>query len=48
MPGELFGRLFLAYDMIRTAGAASLPDLNSELLELLLHCVVTRGGRSWV
>ncbi|MCI0700965.1 MAG: HD domain-containing protein [Planctomycetia bacterium] len=38
--GELFGHLFLAYDMIRSA-AASVPDLNPELLELLLHCVVT-------
>lgn len=40
IPGELFGHLFLAYDMIRTA-AAGVPDLNSELLELLLHCVIT-------
>ena len=29
----------LFYDMIRTA-AASIPDLDVELLELLLHCVV--------
>jgi 3'-5' exoribonuclease len=40
VPGELFGHLFLAYDMIRTA-AAGVPDLNPELLELLLHCVIT-------
>jgi 3'-5' exoribonuclease len=39
VPGELFGRLFLGYEMIRTA-AAGVPDLNPELLELLLHCVV--------
>ncbi len=39
VPGELFGRLFLGYEMIRGA-AASVPDLNPELLELLLHCVV--------
>jgi 3'-5' exoribonuclease len=39
VPGELFGRLFLGYDMIRTA-AAGIPELNAELLELLLHCVV--------
>jgi 3'-5' exoribonuclease len=39
VPGELFGRQFLGYDMIRTA-AASIPDLDAELLELLLHCVV--------
>jgi 3'-5' exoribonuclease len=39
VPGELFGHLFLAYDMIRTA-AAGVPDLDPELLELLLHCVI--------
>jgi 3'-5' exoribonuclease len=39
VPGELFGHVFLAYDMIRAA-AAGVPDLNPELLELLLHCVV--------
>jgi 3'-5' exoribonuclease len=39
VPGELFGRLFLGYDIIRTA-AASIPDLDAELLELLLHCIV--------
>ena len=38
--GELFGHVFLAYDMIRTA-AASVPDINPELLDLLLHCVVS-------
>ena len=38
--GELFGHLFLAYDMIRTA-AATVPDLDPELLHLLLHCVIT-------
>ena len=40
VPGELFGRQFLGYDTIRAA-AASAPDLNPELLELLLHCVVS-------
>lgn len=39
VPGELFGRLFLGYEMIRTA-AAGVPDLDPELLELLLHCIV--------
>ena len=38
--GELFGHLFLAYDMIRAA-ARDVPELNPELLELLLHVVVT-------
>lgn len=38
--GELFGHLFLAYDMIRTA-ATTVPDLDPELLNLLLHCVIT-------
>ena len=38
VPGELFGHLYLGYDMIRTA-AAAVPDLDPELLELLLHCV---------
>jgi 3'-5' exoribonuclease len=38
--GELFGHLFLAYDMIRAA-AKDVPDLNPELLELLLHVVVS-------
>lgn len=38
--GELFGHLFLAYDMIRTA-AKDVPDLNPELLDLLLHVVVS-------
>lgn len=38
--GELFGHLFLAYDLIRSA-ARDVPDLNPELLELLLHVVVT-------
>lgn len=37
--GELFGHLFLAYEMIRTA-SSSVPDLSPELLELLLHCVI--------
>lgn len=39
VPGELLGRLFLGYDLIRAA-AAGVPDLDPELLELLLHCVV--------
>lgn len=38
--GELFGHLFLAYDEIRFA-ALGVPDLNPELLDLLLHCVIT-------
>lgn len=40
VPGELFGHLYLAYDLIRAA-AARVPDLNPELLDLLLHCVIT-------
>ncbi len=40
VPGELFGHLFLGYDMIRTA-AHTVPDLDPELLDLLLHCVIT-------
>ena len=38
--GELFGHLFLAYDMIRSA-ARDVPELHPELLDLLLHVVVT-------
>lgn len=38
--GELFGHLYLGYDMVRTAGR-DVPDLNPELLELLLHVVTT-------
>ncbi|MFM8271818.1 MAG: 3'-5' exoribonuclease YhaM family protein [Gemmata sp.] len=38
--GELFGHLFLAYDLIRDA-ARGVPDLDPELLSLLLHCVIT-------
>jgi 3'-5' exoribonuclease len=38
--GELFGHLFLGYDLIRAA-ARDVPDLNPELLDLLLHVVVT-------
>lgn len=38
--GELFGHLYLAYDLIRAA-ARGVPDLNPELLELLLHVVTT-------
>lgn len=38
--GELFGHLFLAYDLIRTF-ARDVPDLNPELLELLLHVVIS-------
>ncbi|HVL12050.1 MAG TPA: HD domain-containing protein [Gemmata sp.] len=37
--GELFGHVVLAYDMIRSA-AADVPDLNPELLDLLLHVVL--------
>lgn len=47
VPGELFGRLFLAYEMIRGA-AAAVPDLNPEVLDLLLHCVVTHPRHSEV
>jgi 3'-5' exoribonuclease len=39
VPGELLGRQFLGYETIRTA-AAGVADLDPELLELLLHCVV--------
>ncbi|MDY3554703.1 HD domain-containing protein [Gemmata sp. JC717] len=39
VPGELLGHVFLGYEMIRTA-AAGVPDLDPELLDLLLHCVV--------
>jgi 3'-5' exoribonuclease len=38
--GELFGHLFLGYDLIRAA-AKEVSDLNPELLELLLHVVIT-------
>jgi 3'-5' exoribonuclease len=38
--GELFGHLFLANNLIRSAGA-SIPNLNPELLELLVHLVVS-------
>jgi 3'-5' exoribonuclease len=38
--GELFGHLFLGYDLIRAA-ARDVPDLNPELLDLLLHLVVS-------
>ncbi|HJZ58267.1 MAG TPA: HD domain-containing protein [Gemmataceae bacterium] len=38
--GELFGHLFLAYDLVRAA-AKDVPELNPELLELLLHVVVS-------
>jgi 3'-5' exoribonuclease len=38
--GELFGHLFLGYDLIRST-AKDVPDLNPELLELLLHVVVS-------
>ena len=38
--GELFGHLYLGYDLIRAA-ARDVPDLNPELLELLLHIVTT-------
>jgi 3'-5' exoribonuclease len=38
--GELFGHLYLGYDLIRAA-AKDVPDLNPELLELLLHVVIT-------
>jgi 3'-5' exoribonuclease len=36
--GELLGHLYLGYDLIR-ATAKDIPDLNPELLELLLHIV---------
>ncbi len=38
--GELFGHIFLAYDMIRDA-AREIPDLNPELVQLLLHIVAS-------
>jgi 3'-5' exoribonuclease len=38
--GELFGHLVLAYDMIRAA-AAEVPNLSAELLDLLLHTVLS-------
>ena len=38
--GELFGHLYLGYDLIRDA-AKDVPDLNPELLDLLLHIVVS-------
>ncbi len=38
--GELFGHIYLGYDLIRTA-ARNIPDLNPELLDLLLHIVVS-------
>lgn len=38
--GELFGHLFLGYDLIRNA-AKDVPELSAELLELLLHLVVS-------
>jgi len=38
--GELFGHIYLGYDLIRTA-AKNIPELNPELLDLLLHIVVS-------
>jgi 3'-5' exoribonuclease len=38
--GELFGHVYLGYDLIR-ATATNVPDLNPDLLELLLHIVVS-------
>ncbi|MBY0513419.1 MAG: HD domain-containing protein [Gemmataceae bacterium] len=38
--GELFGHLFLGHDLIRDA-ARDVPDLNAELLALLLHVVAS-------
>lgn len=38
--GELFGHIYLGYDLIRLA-ASTIPDLNPELVELLLHIVVS-------
>lgn len=38
--GELFGHLFLGHDLIRSA-AREVPDLSPELLDLLLHVVVS-------
>jgi 3'-5' exoribonuclease len=42
--GELFGHLFLAYDTIR-ATARDVPNLDAELLELLLHVVISHLDR---
>lgn len=39
--GELLGQLFLGYDLIRAA-ARDIPDLSPELLDLLLHILVSR------
>jgi 3'-5' exoribonuclease len=38
--GELFGHIHLGYDLIRAA-ARDIPELNTELLELLLHMLVS-------
>lgn len=42
--GALFGHLFLAYDVIRAA-ARDVPDLEGELLDLLLHIVISHLDR---
>jgi len=42
--GELFGHLFLAYDMIRDR-ARDVPELEAELLDLLLHIIISHLGR---
>jgi 3'-5' exoribonuclease len=38
--GELFGHLYLAFDMIRTA-AREIADLDRELVDLVLHVVIS-------
>ena len=40
MNGELFGHLFLAYDLIRAA-AREIPDLKAELVDLVVHLVIS-------
>jgi 3'-5' exoribonuclease len=40
VPGRLFGHLFLGRDLVRDA-ARELADVNSELVQLLEHLVVT-------
>jgi 3'-5' exoribonuclease len=38
--GELFGHLYLAFDMIRAA-AREIPDINQQLVDLVLHVVIS-------
>ena len=43
--GELFGHLYLAFDMIRAA-ARETADLNRELVDLVLHVVISHPQAS--